>query len=165
MDMNLIRGKTSEFLKKYRYVILVVILGIVLMSIPGKKEKQSETVPDASAVSWTDPTEELTRILSQIQGAGKVKVLLTLSAGEKTVYQTDTDGGSASGGVRHETVIVTDGDRAQHGLIQQIQYPQYRGAVVVCQGADQPAVKLAITEAVSNATGLGTDKISVLKMK
>lgn len=165
MDMNVIRGKTSEFLKKYRYVILVIVVGIVLMSIPDKKEERDETVPDANTVSWTDRTEELTQILSQIQGAGKVKVLLTLSAGEKTVYQTDSDSGSASGAVRHETVIVTDGNRAQHGLVQQIRYPEYRGAVVVCQGADQPAVKLAIVEAVSNATGLGTDKISVLKMK
>ena len=39
------------------------------------------------------------------------------------------------------------------------------GAVVVCQGADQPAVRLDVTNAVAAYTGLGSDKISVIKMK
>ena len=43
--------------------------------------------------------------------------------------------------------------------------PTYLGAVIVCQGGDSPTVKLAIVEAVSNATGLSADKITVLKMK
>jgi stage III sporulation protein AG len=39
------------------------------------------------------------------------------------------------------------------------------GAIVVCQGGDQPTVRLAILDAVSKVTGLGADKISILKMK
>lgn len=39
------------------------------------------------------------------------------------------------------------------------------GAVVVCQGADQPGVRLDVTNAVTAYTGLGSDKISVIKMK
>jgi len=41
----------------------------------------------------------------------------------------------------------------------------YRGAVVVCQGGDNASVRLAVVEAVSNATGLTSDRITVLKMK
>jgi len=36
---------------------------------------------------------------------------------------------------------------------------------VVCQGADDPAVRLAVSQAVSSVTGISTDRISVLKMK
>jgi stage III sporulation protein AG len=64
-----------------------------------------------------------------------------------------------------ETVIITDAQRAQQGLVKQVNPPVYLGAVVVCQGADRASVRLAIVEAVANATGLGADKISVLKMK
>ena len=39
------------------------------------------------------------------------------------------------------------------------------GAVVVCQGADQPYVRLDVTNAVAAYTGLGSDQISVIKMK
>ena len=41
----------------------------------------------------------------------------------------------------------------------------YLGAVVVCDGADSATVRLRIMQAVSALTGLGSDKISVIKMK
>ena len=64
-----------------------------------------------------------------------------------------------------DTVIITGSDRSQQGLICQQIPPQYLGAVIVCQGADKAAVRLALVEAVSDATGLSTDAITVLKMK
>ena len=39
------------------------------------------------------------------------------------------------------------------------------GAVVVCDGADAPTVRLYVTNAVMSYTGLGSDRISVIKMK
>lgn len=168
MDMTAIGEKVLDFIKKYRYVILVLVIGIGLMALPDRKEtEQDPTSATVVSDTQTNQTEALTQILSQIRGAGKVKVLLTVAAGERTVYQMDQDTATAadSGTVRHETVIVTDADRAQHGLVQQIVAPEYRGAIIVCQGADDPNVRLAIVEAVANATGLGTNRISVLKMK
>ena len=41
---------------------------------------------------------------------------------------------------------------------------EFTGAVVVCRGADDPAVRLRIVEAVSAFTGLGTNRIVVQKM-
>ena len=62
-------------------------------------------------------------------------------------------------------MIITDSDRKEEGLITQVDPPVYQGAIIVCQGADRGAVRLAIVEAVSRVTGLGADRISVLKMK
>jgi len=42
--------------------------------------------------------------------------------------------------------------------------PEYTGAVIVCEGAGSAELRLQITKAVSNFTGLGTDKISVISM-
>ncbi|MCD8343584.1 MAG: hypothetical protein LUC19_04260, partial [Oscillospiraceae bacterium] len=39
------------------------------------------------------------------------------------------------------------------------------GAVVVCDGADSAAVRYAVTGAVGAYTGLGSDKITIIKMK
>lgn len=39
------------------------------------------------------------------------------------------------------------------------------GAVVVCDGAELATVRLNVTNAVTSYTGLGSDKISVMKMK
>jgi stage III sporulation protein AG len=169
MDINGFGEKIRELFKKYRFVILILGIGIVLMVLPsGKSKQQTQTqTPSSQTAYFEDPTKELTEILSQIQGAGRVQLLLTRGSGERTVYQTDEEQEKSGEdqSVRLETVIVNDADRAQQGLIQQILAPEYRGAIVVCQGADNAAVRLAIMEAVADATGLGTDRISVLKMK
>ena len=163
MELKKLRDKAGELVKKYKYVLIVLLAGIGLMLIPNQKEEsKSLQVPTQS--TFEDQTDSLSRILSQIQGAGKVELMLTLSAGEQTVYQLDQTS-DASGRISTETVIVTDSDRNQQGMVQKILAPEYRGAIVLCQGAADPSVRLAIVEAVSDATGLSTDRISVLKMK
>ena len=96
-----------------------------------------------------------------------MKVLLTEAAGEEVLYQTDEDidQSDQSRDVRRETVLVTDAQRSQNGLVRQVNPPQYQGAVILCQGAGSPSVKLSVVEAVSDATGLTYDRITVLKMK
>ena len=158
--------KIMQWVRKYRFVALILLIGIALMLIPfGSKE---DTPAQSQSVTPTQPdlSAELSAILSQIQGAGEVSVMLSIDTGIDTVYQSDesiTKGDNSTS--RNDTVIITDEDRAQTGLVQHIIYPKYRGAVIVCQGADDAAVRLSIAEAVSRITGLGMDKISVLKMK
>ena len=168
MDLGIVREKIAGFLRKYGYVVLILAAGIFLMCMPDGTRTQSpvsETVE--SSLTVPDTQAALEEILSQIDGAGKVKVLLTVGEGERILYQMDEN--SATGpdtrSVKVETVIITDQNRAQAGLIQQINPPIYLGAVVVCQGGDRASVRLAITEAIRAATGLTADKITVLKMK
>lgn len=168
MDITVVGTKIMELIKKYKYVILVLVIGIALMLLPTKQEEnEAQTIVEQGTAAFQDPSEGLKQILSQIEGAGKVQVLLTKRTGERTVYQTNqnTDTTEEHRSVRVDTVIVTNSDRTEQGLIQQVQAPEYRGAIVVCQGADNDTVRLAIVEAVSDVTGLGADRISVLKMK
>lgn len=168
MDLKEYASKFKALLVKYKYPLIIILAGLALMLIPTQKQKQITQLPQAVvSQNQHDPTEALTEILAQIHGVGEVRVLLTVGAGEKTVYQTDSDSRTDenSSTLRVETVIITDADRAQQGLVSQIIAPEYRGAVVVCQGASDPNVKLAVMEAVRNATGLSFDKICVLKMK
>ncbi len=157
--------KAMAFLGKYKFVILILALGLVLMALPGKKEETP--APDPPETGELTVAQELSALLSQIQGAGKVEVMLTLASGEETLYQSDESLTSNAGATSQDrdTVTVTDAQRAQTGLVRQVNPPVYRGAVVACQGADDPKIRLAIVEAVSKATGLGADRISVLKMK
>ena len=96
-----------------------------------------------------------------------MEVILTKAAGEEVIYQTnqDTSINNASDQTKKDTVIITDANRNQSGLIRQIIPEQYLGAIILCQGADNADIRLAIVDAVSTATGLGTNKISVLKLK
>jgi stage III sporulation protein AG len=168
MDIRADGEKLIHWIKKYRYPILILLIGLLLMVLPGKREDKEKMVSE-SIVSdaKADPSKELAQILGRIQGVGKVEVLLTVKVGETTIYQTDEDISTSENGstVRKETVIITGADRQQQALVTQILSPEYLGAVIVCQGGDSTQVRLAVVEAVSKATGLGADKITVLKMK
>lgn len=166
MDTTMMTTKLTQGIKKYRYALLVALIGLALMLIPtGSRMSSAEPVQTTPAAKQEQRSvsEELAQILSQIQGAGDVKVMLTVSSGEKTVYQMDQD--LSDGSKRYETVIISDPERGEAGLVQQVTPAVYQGAIIVCRGADSAAVRLAIVEAVARVTGLGADRISVLKMK
>ena len=164
MDRSVLKKKIVGLVKEYRYAAIILAVGLFLMLLPsGGKKETTVTAPQEIQPETDDLQDRLSEILSAVQGAGKVKVLLTQARGEQTVYQTDTQ--EREDALTEDTVIVTGSDRSQQGLICQRIPPKYLGAVIVCQGADKAVVRLALVEAVSNATGLSTDAITVLKMK
>lgn len=167
MDRVMIADKAKELFGKYKYVLLVLALGIFLMSIPDRDDPPAvQAAPTQQAVPESRE-EELEEILGQISGVGKVRVLLTEASGAETIYQTDEDHSTSSdsGRTEQQTVIITDSDRTERGLVRTVTPPVYLGAIVVCQGGDSPTVRLSIVEAVSNVTGISSDRITVLKMK
>ena len=64
-----------------------------------------------------------------------------------------------------QTVTLGRGSGTQDVVVTRERYPSYQGAVVVCEGAGDAAVRLALTEAVSALTGLSADRISIVQWK
>lgn len=165
MDRMTLKNKLEALIKKYKYVVIVILAGILLMALPTRKYQNSVTPTPQATSAEMDVEDKLCSILREINGAGELEVMLTQAAGEKILYQMDEDIQGSGGDRRAETVLITDADRKQEGLITQVRGPEYLGAVIVCQGAKDAKVRLAIVEAVTKATGLGADKIAVLEMK
>ena len=162
--------KFSEMVKKYRYAIIILLIGLLLMALPnfGKGIQTIEKKADSDGASTVEVLEyKLSLLLSKVEGAGDVEVILTVAAGEETIYQTNDDytNTDTSTGSKVNTVTVTNSSRDQIGLVKQVKSAIYKGAIVVCRGADDPSVRLALVDAVSRVTGLGANCISVLKMK
>ena len=165
MDWIKIKSIGILLINKYKYVLIILLTGIFLMLLPSEKE---ETLPQITSEKPQPSLQEsLSQILSLVDGAGKVEVLLTVKAGEETIYQINQDLSSSEHSTDRqlETVIMTNGSREESGLIKQTNPPVYLGAIVLCQGADNNKVKLSIVEAVKSVTGLPSNCISVLKMK
>ena len=168
MDWVTNKRTVLDFLKKYRLVIIVLLAGILLLVFPDGEKKKEESMPVSTEESLQESLQDsLEEILSQISGAGKVSVLLTQAAGKETIYQIDENTSAENGGSssHRQTVLISGTGREETGLVRQVKEPTYLGAIIVCQGADNAAVRLAVVEAVRSATGLTTDRISVLKMK
>ena len=164
MDWIASKRTIFDYLKKYKFMILVLLAGMVLMMWPDAEEPKQTPAPAIREISLQDSLES---ILEKISGAGQVSVLLTQSAGEETIYQTDENSSVQESGsnTHQQTVLVSGTGREEIGLVKKVKAPTYLGAVVVCQGADNASVRLAVVEAVRSATGLSSDRISVLKMK
>ena len=152
--------KAGKGFEKYKYAFLILAVGLFLMTFPRMEEK-SEIMPEVTITEEDSLEERLSFILGHIEGVGQVQVLLTEAIGPESVYQTDGVSGSEG---KLETVIITDEKRTELGLVRQVIAPVYQGAVVVCQGGGNASVCLAVIEAVSNATGIPSSRITVLKM-
>lgn len=168
MDIKTLLNKVSELIRKYRYAVLVFVVGIVLMLLPTSSNRSASTT--ASSIKDTPEIsieEQIESVLGIVDGAGKVKVFLAVNTGEEVIYQTDQDISISgdSNSTQSKAVIIQDTNRNESGLVRQVIPASYKGAIVVCQGAESSAVRFAIIDAVSNVTGLGSDRISVLKMK
>lgn len=169
-------GRVLSVLKKYRWALLVLLAGVALLLIPSRggdaQERSPQTEPtDVSDATYRQELEQrLSELLSGVEGAGEVRVLLTLKTASQTRYQTDvnrtedTDESGARRSTEEKTVILSEGGSYNAPAVRTVEYPVFQGAVVACTGADSAAVRLSLTSAVSALTGLRADKITVVKL-
>lgn len=167
--------KLMELISKYRFVLLMVAVGILLMMLPsfgGEKGQDTRTAQPESAADFSlgQTQKELEEILSDIDGVGRVHVMLTVASGTQLVYQSDREisySGPASTPEDYtsttQTVLLDRSGSGDEALQTQEIYPPYVGALVVCDGAGDSGTVLKIKEAVSVLTGLGSDCISVAR--
>ena len=163
-------GKFRTLWEKGKFALPVLGLGVLLLLWPsGAGETKSTTSQETTAgETMTQKQKEMERILARSEGAGELHLMLTLeSDGQRTLAENaeESAGGSAEAPEsqsRRETVIlsVSGGEEV---VVTRRESPVYRGALVVCQGADRAEVKLAVTRAVAALTGLGADRITVVK--
>lgn len=166
-------SNVPEPLKKYGVLLLVILTGLFLLLWPRGADPPAAEAPQAMGEIFdlAGMESRLGDILSAIEGAGKVEVLLTLKTDMEVVVVQDIDTrsrGDAAGG----TVTSRDDERRAKTvlagaapIIQKRIYPVFQGALIVCDGADSASVRTAVLDAVAALTGLRADSITVVKRK
>lgn len=159
----------KKAIAKNKYIALVLILGLAIILWPsGGGDNGEERSRDAPIIAEEQMTpqfslaQEEARIaeaLSQIAGAGRVSVVLTLRTSVEQEVAVDED---SSG--RRATVTIATGQGTQSEVTLRYNYPRYQGALVISEGANDATVRLEITRAVAALTGLRTDHITVSQM-
>lgn len=163
----------GEKLKKYKYVLIILAVGIIILLMPlgsgnknGTVKSQELRIPDFSLEEQEKKMEEA---LSKIEGAGKVTVMLTLKSDleqeiaydEETGLRTD-DSGFYESDSQSKAVTLSMGSGRQSPITVKYIYPCYQGALIITQSTS-PEAKLQIVTAVAALTGLTTDRITVVK--
>lgn len=169
-QLSELQKRLSAGISKFRLPLLIFAAGFLLMLLPtGKRSTQAvQTAAQAAQTQELTPSqEEMEAILSRIDGVGRVDLLLTLRTSGASVYQTDTRTVTSGSGTTEEcqTVFGQTSGSGKEPVVQTTLAPQYQGALVVCDGADRASVRLAVVQAVTSLTGLGSNQIAVVKMK
>ena len=173
------------------FIIILVITVILINTIWNGKPKtndeaqEGKTLAKLTEVEKTERNEQnsnleerLENILQNIEGVGKVKVLLTYSESSKNIamynedtQQNDTEETDTNGGNRKiiqnsskKEVIYQEVNGQKVPVTQSIIEPKIEGAIVTAIGARNSTIKENIVQAVGAATGLATHKIQVFEM-
>lgn len=157
--------------QKYKYFMVVIFAGILLLtiSIPERQETKTDAVTETS-FDLEAFQKNMAERLSQIEGAGRVEVMLSLESGEESVFASDINRSSqlseqdSSESYQSQTAVVSDGSYGETPILIKNNYPVFRGAVIICEGADDSRVRLAITNAVTALCGISSDHVSISKM-
>ncbi len=138
--------KISGLLKNEKAVKIFVLLGfaiIVLIFLSEIFWKNPEAPENSEAESQASEyagslERRLEKILSEIDGAGEIHVMITMDTSGEEVYSAKKSNISAS--------IM----------------PKVRGVIVICEGAGNIIVKQKVSEAVSRVFGIGLTRVSVI---
>ncbi len=185
------KWKGLKLLKK-EHVAIVFILGVLLMvlALPLKSTEKKDSQKDqekGEQTLVTDKTEEkksygeylekrMEEILSRMDGAGKVEVLITMKSSAEQVVAKDKNSTrsvsgaeSAESGEEHdenseETVYAESDEGTVPYIVKEIS-PAVKGVLVVAEGGEDPVVRQNITEAVMALFSIESHKIKIVRMK
>ena len=165
-------GETFQRLKKDKKALLTVVVGVLgmllvlLSELPISESGKDKKDNVSQSEFYSDDLErETEKLISQIEGAGKVSVMLTYEATEETVWAKEVNEkneGENSTDVEEKYIIV-DTSQGESGLAIKIIYPKIRGVAVVCSGGDDPIVNSRIKSLVSALFDIGSNRISIAR--
>ena len=183
---NIFNNKEKRIENLVSFLVILVITLIVINKILKGDNKSSKNYKNETGVELATETVstsnnsddlelKLEKILSKINGVGKVSVLVTysesstlvpiynVSTSTSTVEEKDTSGGTRTTETQNnQKDVITDG--SSNVITEKMIMPTVEGAIITAQGANDSTVKSNIISAVEAVTGILAHKIQVFEM-
>lgn len=131
-----------------RLMVLILIIGIAFIALPGLFSGSGAEKNENAVAQYFREEERLNEILSEIDGAGKVSVMIS--------YVSTMEKDLAYDGER-QRIVTSDGDV----VVKREVYPEVKGVIVIADGAGNPSVRQTIKEAVTAVTGAAANHVCV----
>lgn len=167
------KEKIEELLKskqlKTKVLVIIGIVGILLIlisEIDFSPSKSTENLSSGDYVSYVNNLDkELTEIISNIDGVGTCKVMITLKNTSESVYAKNTDISSAdSSSSQNDEYVIYNGTNGDSPLLLKENFPAIEGVAVVCSGGDNVKIQEQIKKCVSALFNISSNRISVSKI-
>ena len=167
-----------------KWILIFGIIGMALIFLSSfwpESQTNTEQTADVAASDVETYTQQLetkvTNLVSQIDGVGNCSVMITLENGVENVYANSeknsndsTDDYNGYGNQKtterkdsEQNIVVVDGSDGKEALMVTQKEPTVKGVVVVCDGADNPVVVQRVTDAVTTALNVKSNRVSVVK--
>ncbi len=186
----------KEKKKVIENAVIVIIIGIIIIiagsSFWGEGDKKdtkikidenNATEVASKAVSSKEDLnveKKIEEILSQIEGAGQVKVMITYASGKELVHAYDvknnensTDEKDSGGGTRKiiekeyssSIVYEEDENKTKQAIVVKEIFPEVKGVVIVADGASDPVIRESLFKAVQALLDVPAHKIQVFERR
>ncbi|MBE5738372.1 MAG: hypothetical protein E7354_01380 [Clostridiales bacterium] len=170
---RLIKLLNKKNFKIFIVLVIMLIAIIFYLGINDNKESAISVSQDSqgylSTLEYCERLEnKLESIISQIAGAGSVKVMVSVDGSPELKYISDTDSKTSTNTAGTTTtstsspIIIGSGANAS-GIVTTETLPNVKGVIVVSSGAGNIGIKLDILNAISTVLDLSSDKITILK--
>jgi len=188
-----LKEEVQRFLSKDMKVKLIVMIGILGMALilisqfmdTGSGRSSGRHPQAMESAGFTNEEyirileERLQTLISEIEGVGRNKVMITLESGVEYVYAQEqrrsTDATRDSGGelpvggriqesVEQRFILVDTEFGRREALVLTRRPPRVRGVVIVCEGADNILVQEKLISVVTTALGIPSTRVSVVQI-
>ena len=124
--------------RRGKIILIFIVVGVLLLCISSFGVGEEEVKGDSLADYKVRLEEELCEFISSVEGAGRCKVMISFSEGERSEYR---------------------------GTVKTADYPpKILGVTVLCKGGEKESVRRDITEMLSSLYDIGSNRICVLKL-
>ena len=186
-------AKEKKGKRRIENLVIILIVGIIIIIVAssftsdGKNKKNTQEPKGEIALITNEPDDKIKKleqrlesILSEIEGAGTVKVMVTGITDGEVVHaynqieennvteekdNTDRTGRTDEYRREQEMVFMEANAGGRVPVIIKSYEPEIKGVVVVADGAGSSIIRQNIKDAVAALTGLPAHKINVLKRK
>lgn len=187
--INKLKKFDLKKIKKDNLLILLLaglLLIVIAVPVENKETEKKETVKEAEPVIEETQTDyisvqeaKLKSILSKVEGAGEVEVMITLRASKELIIEKDTPstvtsseeedstGGKRSSSERttnETTVYNQDGSGSTSPYVIKEIEPEIEGIIVLAKGGDDPVIAKNISDAILALFRVEAHKIKVMKL-
>lgn len=156
-----IKGIFKKIKPEYLIMISAAIIILVLF-LSTTVASKSSTNSESDVNDYVEMLEtKLSSRLSELDGAGKVKVIISVKSGMRNEIATERQVSGIGGEKTTETPVLISGKPLILGEI----YPEICGVIIMAKGADDIRVKLSLITAAQTFLDVDSSKIQVLPMK
>ena len=155
--------------KNKKFILIILLLSVAVILLICSDGSKNKEVPLENSKNYFDAMEYISSIENKIKNMTEQVTgsVATVSVGIKSsgeyVYAFDESKSDSS--EKSECVIIRDNENNNSPIYIGYSLPEISGIAIVCEGGEKTEIKLRITNMISTAFGISSNKIFVCGAK